>query len=166
MHDGFVRMCAIVGVAVMSFVLAACTGGSSDDTPLPSPSPGADATSATAPPALVVTDLDSFTAGLEAAGHKVRVGVRTGLEDIFGVQGHPVSFDVARVMAFDYPNEKAAERLQASVDTTADMVGPAIIEWSNPHLYRAGSLIVVYLRDKPAAIRTIEGLLGPHFAPR
>jgi hypothetical protein len=115
---------------------------------------------------VVVTDLDSFTDALETAGHAVRVGGRTGLEDVFDVQGHPVSFDVARVMAFEYPNERAAEKLQASVDKTAYMVGPAIIEWSNPHIYRAGSLIVVYLGNKPAALRTIEGLLGSHFAPR
>jgi len=61
----------------------------------------------------------------------------------------------------EYPTEKAFERLQSSVNKRADMVGPAIIDWSNPHLYGAGTLIVVYLGKKPLAMRTLEKLLDP-----
>jgi hypothetical protein len=114
-----------------------------------------------------VTDLDSFVEGLELAGHDVEVERHEDpTNDIFGVRGYPVSFDGARLMAFDYPTNGAATRLQGSVSKDGYYIRSAVIDWGGQHLYRAGSLIVVYLGEKSASIRTLEDLLGSQFAPR
>ncbi len=115
-----------------------------------------------------MTDLDSFVNSLELAGHDVRVErhqAGVGENDIFGVRGHNVAFAGARVMAFEYRSERAAQRLQQSVNEDGDMIGSWVIDWGGQHLYRAGTLIVVYLGEKSSAIHTLESLLGTQFAP-
>jgi hypothetical protein len=153
---------ASVGLIVAA-MLAACTGDSSTLGPTSPP--------ATSPPPttqpLAVTDLDSFVEGLELAGHNVEVEQGDPwAKDIFGERGYSVSFDGSRLMVFEYPSEQAANRLQTSVDRGGYMVGSAIIDWSGQHLYRGERLIVVYLGERTAALRTLEDLLGNQFAPR
>lgn len=157
----FTSACVSLIVAV---TLAACTGNPSTPTPY---APSVTGPSPTNQP-LAVTDLDSFVNGLELAGHEVRVErhqAGVGENDIFGVRGHNVSFDGARVMAFEYQTERAAQRLQQSVNKDGDMIGSWIIDWGGQHLYRRGTLIVVYLGQRSGAIRTLESLLGTQFAP-
>ena len=151
----------LVTLASSAILLAACTGSPNEAPTGLHPRPPSAAESP-----VVVTDLASFTDALESAGQTVRVGGRTGLEDVFGVRGRAVRFSGTLVMAFDYPTEKDFEALRSSVNKRGDMVGPAIIDWLNPHLYGAGTLIVVYLGKNSAAIGTLEELLGPQFSPR
>lgn len=152
--------CASVVVAT---ALAACTGDSS--APATSSPPASSPTPTSEP--LAVTDLDSFVKGLELAGHKVEVERHEDWsKDIFGVRGYSVSFDGTRLMAFDYPSERAAARLQASVSKDGYEVGPAHFDWGGQHLYRQERLIVVYLGERPGAIGILEDLLGTQFAPR
>ena len=163
-HDVDVRMLTTTSVSlIVAAMLAACTGDSSTPTPTSPP--------ATSPPPtnqpLAVTDLDSFVNGLELAGHEVEVDRHEDrANDIFGVRGYSVSFDGTRLMAYDYPSERAAEQLQESVNKEGDMIGEWIIDWGGQHLYRRGALIVVYLGERNGPIRTLEDLLGTQFAPR
>ncbi|MEX0756047.1 MAG: hypothetical protein WEF05_03820 [Actinomycetota bacterium] len=148
---------------IVAAMLAACTGDSSTPTstspPVTSPPP-------TIQP-LAVTDLDSFVKGLELAGHEVEIDRHEDwANDIFGVRGYSVSFDGTRLMAFDYPSKSAATRLQESVSKDGYYIGSTVIDWGGQHLYRAGSLIVVYLGERAGSIRTLEDLLGSQFAPR
>jgi len=68
-------------------------------------------------------------------------------------------------MAFECRSERAAQRLQHSVNKDGDMIGSWVIDWGGQHLYRGGTLIVVYLGEKSGAIRTLERLLATQFAP-
>lgn len=158
------RRLKVTSVAlIVAAVLAACTGDSSAP---PSPSsPPPTSPSPTNQP-LAVTDLDSFVEGLGLAGRDVEVERHEDLtNDIFGVRGYSVSFDGTRLMAFDYPSERAAKRLQESVKKDGFHIGSYVIDWGGQHLYRAGALIVVYLGERPGSLRTLEELLGSQFAP-
>jgi hypothetical protein len=151
-----------VGLIIVA-VLAACTGDSS--TPTPS-SPPIMSPSPTDQP-VTVTDLDSFVEGLGLAGHDVKVERHEDpTNDIFGVRGYAVSFDGTRLMAFDYSSERAAKRLQESVSRDGYYIGDYVIDWGGQHLYRSGSLVVVYLGERPGSLSTLEELLGRQFAPR
>lgn len=146
-------------VLVLGLLTASCTG------PTDTTSPTQTAPSVRPSPSLQpVTDYTSFTDGAAAAGLTISAKGGTGLEDIFGVGGRTVSLDGVRVLAFEYPTSSAANKLRASVSKDAEMVGPAIIDWSNPHLYRSGRLIAVYLGDHQGTLRTLQHLLGPQFA--
>jgi hypothetical protein len=154
-------MTTSVGLIIVA-VLAACTGDSS--TPTPS-SPPIMSPSLTDQP--VVTDLDSFVEGLGLAGHDVEVERHEDpTNDIFGVRGYAVSFDRTRLMAFDYSSERAAKRLQESVSRDGYYIGDYVIDWGGQHLYRSGSVVVVYLGERPGSLSTLEELLGRQFAPR
>ena len=142
---------------------ASCTGGPLDGAS-PETTTSANGPSPTHVSTPQVTDLASFADGLEAVGYSVTVGGRTGLEAIFGVRGHVVRIDGSQVLAFEYPTESAFEDLKASVSKDGEMVGSAIVEWSRPHLYGSGTLIVVYLGNGPDLMRVLQGLLGAQFA--
>jgi hypothetical protein len=156
------RTSAFVGL-IAALTLAACTGGPSPPT---SSSPPATSQPPTIKP-VAVTDLDSFVSGLELGGHEVRVEQHESkTNDIFGVRGQTVSFDRTRVWAFEYPTERAAQRLQHSVNDEGSEIGLWVIDWAGQHLYRGGALIVVYLGERNSAISTLQDLLGTEFAPR
>lgn len=155
----------VLGIVVTAAILlASCTGSDGDSSPEPGTETGSP--SSTKDAAMVVTDYDSFTDVLGSAGHTIRVAGRTGLEDIFGVRGRAMTIDGVRVMAFEYPTRFAFVELRTSVSKDAYMVGSAIIDWTRPHLYGAGTLIAVYLGNQAVMTRTLEQLLGPQFAPR
>jgi hypothetical protein len=150
-------------VASAIVLVSSCTGSKPT---MPSPTASTETGTPSVPSVQPVTDFASFATGLEAAGYTVRVKRRTGLEDIFRTSGRSVRVDGALVMAFEYPTETAAAKLQSSIDgPNAEYVGDAVIDWCCPHLYASERLIVVYLGDRPAVIRTLTELLGPQFAP-
>jgi len=154
----------LLAAVSLCLVTGSCTGQTQTTTPRQTSAP-TPPTTQPSPTLQPVIDYASFAAGLEAAGYRIRVEERTGLEDIFGVRGRSVRIDGVRVMAFEYPTAAAASKLRSSVTgPNAEFVGHAIIEWTNPHLYASGRLIVVYLGDRPAAIRTLDQLLEPQFA--
>ena len=153
----------LLAAVSLGLVTASCTGQTETTTPRQTSAPTSPSTQPN-PTLQPVIDYASFAAGLEVAGYAIRVEGRTGLEDIFGVRGRSVRIDGLRVMAFEYPTAVAASKLRSSVSPDAEFVGPAIIEWSRPHLYASGRLVVVYLGNRSDALRTLVQLLGPQFA--
>ncbi|SRR6266545_907201 len=153
----------LVAAVWLGLVAASCTGQTETTAPRQTSAPTSPSTQPS-PTLQPVIDYASFAAGLEAAGYAIRVEGQTGLENVFGVRGRSVRIDGVRVMAFEYPTAAAASKFRSSVSPDAEFVGLAIIEWTNPHLYASGSLIVVYLGDRPASLRTLNQLLGPQFA--
>jgi hypothetical protein len=152
----------ILPVIASAVVLVPACTGSRGTSPSPNAPSGTGTPSVEAQP---VTDFASFASGLEAAGYSIRVDGKTGLEHVFGVRGRSVRLDGVGVMAFEYPTRAAASTLRSSVKgPNAEYVGDAVIDWCCPHLYAAGRLIVVYLGDRPAAMRALTRLLGSQFA--
>lgn len=116
-----------------------------------------------------VTDLTSFTQALVGAGHEVRV--RPGdrwLRRFFLIRDQVVRIDHQEVHVFEYPTRSKLEEISISPDgtgiSTKDGVA-AIIEWQ-PHFYRSGRLLVLYLDDAPVLLEVLNLLLGPQVAGR
>jgi hypothetical protein len=103
------------------------------------------------------------------AGYEVRV--RPGdrwLRRLFLIRDHVVKIDDREVHVFEYPTRSKLEEISISPDSTGistkDGVA-AIIEWQ-PHFYRSGRVLVLYLGDAPVLLELMNLLLGPQFAGR
>jgi hypothetical protein len=117
-----------------------------------------------------VTDLTAFTEALVAAGREVRV--RAGdrwLRRFFLLRDQVVEIDRHEVHVFAYPTSSKLREISISPDGTGisskDGMA-AIIEWTDPHFYRSGKLLVLYLGESPVVLETLNLLLGPQFAGR
>jgi hypothetical protein len=118
-----------------------------------------------------VMDLPSFSGALTAAGHEVRV--RTGgwpwLRPFFLTSDRIVAIRYhEEFYAFEYSTRAKLQRIRISADGTGISRGnrAAIIEWTQPHFYRSGRLLVLYLGGDPVILETLSLILGPQFAGR
>jgi hypothetical protein len=115
-----------------------------------------------------VGDLASVTEALAEAGHGVHV--RPGdrwLRRFVLVPDHAVKIDTGEVHVFEYASTAKRKQISISPDGTGISSGrglAGIIEWTQPHFYRSGRLLVLYLGDDPVILETLSLLLGPQFA--
>jgi hypothetical protein len=118
-----------------------------------------------------VTDLGDLSGALTAAGHEVRVrpGGWPWLRRFFLTPDRIVAIGYHEGFhAFEYPTRAKLQRIRISADGTGISRGnrAAIIEWTQPHFYRSGRLLVLYLGDDPVILETLSLILGPQFAGR
>lgn len=141
---------------------------------LPSASPSPTTTGRAPVPEVVassqpVSDYVSFIDALTAAGFDVRQGERAGDDQIFPA-GQIVIIDGVQTSTYEYPSERALQDFRASISDDGYSIpmqngGVAMVEWVEPpHLYGAGSLLVVYLGDKQRMLDALDLVLGPQFA--
>jgi len=167
LRDPTVMKASLITV-VLVVLVASCTGTPEEASPSQttsiSPSPET-------PSAQRVTDYASFTQALEAAGFGVRPGDRTGLPlSLLAVPGQQVWIDGKQASVFEYPTEKALDKVRSAIRPRGDEVptaggGTAIINWEDPpRFYGAGKLLVLYFGDKQRTLSALKLLLGPQFA--
>jgi hypothetical protein len=116
-----------------------------------------------------IADLASLTRTLVDIGLDVRV--RPGdrwLRRLFLTPEHVVRIDHQELHVFQYGSGAKLEQVSISPDGTgiSSKDGTAIIEWTQPHFYRSGRILVLYLGDTPVTLETLNLLLGPQFAGR
>jgi hypothetical protein len=117
-----------------------------------------------------ITDLASLTRALVDTGHEVRVhpGDRW-LRRLFLTPEQVVKINHRELHVFEYRSGAKLEQVSISPDGTgiSSKDGTAaIIEWTQPHFYRSGRLLVLYLGDYPVILETLNLMLGPQFAGR
>jgi hypothetical protein len=156
-------MKVLLAVASAVVLVASCTGTEQAPTPPTAPSVSSSGSTPSVEPVQPVTDLASFVAALEAAGHTVRQG---GVVDLVGFEGlassgRKVSIDGVRVWALDYPTS-AYNKVRSNISKDGHEMGDAQVFWS-PHIYGTGRLIVVAF-GPARTLRTLDQLLGPQFA--
>lgn len=162
-------------IAVVSAVvlLSSCKGAKEESSSRSSPAGSSLGTAPSATPsAQAVIDSASFTDGLEAVGLKVRPGgpTRGFPASLFAVPGQHVWIDGVPVSVFEYPTEKALEKVRSAIRPRGDQIptadgGLAIINWDDPpHFYGAGKLLVLYFGNKRRTVDALNDLLGPPFA--
>jgi hypothetical protein len=116
-----------------------------------------------------VTDLASFTRALVDAGLEARVrpGGWRWLRRFFVIPDQVVKIDHQELHVFEYASRAKLKQVSISPDGTGisskDGVA-AIIDWTQPHFYRSGGLLVLYLGDRPVILETLNLLLGLQFA--
>lgn len=145
-------------------VLAACGGGvqpgAADPSPQPPPSE-----EPLPRPAIVIDQADLIVA-LEGQGASVEVG-ETLTQAFFGPVATILRVNGADVQVFEYPDEAAMESDAALVEPDGGSIGTTMAMWvDDPHFYKTGRIIVLYIGSDPAIIDLLENVVGPQFAGR
>ncbi len=79
--------------------------------------------------------------------------------------GHFMRVDGADVQVFEYVSIEEASRGAAKVARDGSYIGLSTTAWvGQPHFYRRGRLMVLYVGDDVALQRRLQDLLGPQFA--
>ena len=69
------------------------------------------------------------------------------------------------VQVFQYANAAAAEAEAAPISRDGMTVGTRKIFWvGQPHFYKQGRLLVLYVGSNDKALKTLAAVLGPQFA--
>lgn len=157
---------SLVGMCVLLLGLgASCTSATEQASPF--------ATEQVRPPPTEtsLTDHTSLIRALKSAGLAVRLDGRPGLPvSLLDVPGQAIRVDGKRASIFEYPTERALERVRSSIRPRGDQLPTAdgdlaIINWGDaPHFYGSGKLLVLYFGDEQRVLDQLDLLLGPAFA--
>lgn len=116
-----------------------------------------------------VTNLVSLKDALLDAGYQVRerLGHRW-LKRFFLVRPRTLVIGAQDLQVFEYPSRSQLMEISISPDGTSISSSEgisAIIEWQ-PHIYRSGRLLVLYLGDNAIVLETLSLVLGRQVAGR
>ena len=111
-----------------------------------------------------VTDLASLLNSLRIAGAGGEV---TGEVDqpFLAVKGTMIKVRGEDVQVYQYANAVAADADGANISRDGATVGKSKIHWiGTPHFYKKEKLLVLYLGDNDAVLKTLETFLSRQFA--
>jgi hypothetical protein len=144
----------LVFVVSLGLVVSAC--GSA---------PAASASNASPEPA-AVEDQASLMAALEAAGATVEIGDPIS-QPIFSVEGNIIKVNGADVQVFEYENTKEMELESSQIAPDGSSNATTMITWvDDPHFYKAGRVIALYIGSDKAVLGLLEEVFGSQFAGR
>ncbi len=166
-------LAAILGVAVLVFVVTAC-GGEATGTPPPTPAPPT--VGGKTPTAPIVShdgpvkDYVSQVDNLRAAGATVDPA-GTESADFFAPQGQLLTVNGERVETFEFASAEEGDAAAGGVSATGSSIvttmadgtqRASMITWvAPPHFYRAGKLIVLYVGCDGDVIDVLRETVGP-----
>ncbi|HUS14978.1 MAG TPA: hypothetical protein VM536_08155 [Chloroflexia bacterium] len=102
-----------------------------------------------------------LVAALQAAGLTLAPGGPVQ-QPFLAVPG--AAFNRGDVQVFEYADAAAAGADAAKIQADGSIPG-VMVDWmAQPHFYRTGRLVVIYLGADPAALKALDSLLGPAFA--
>lgn len=143
---------------LLAVALAACGNG---------PTPGAGEVTPEVPPVdagaprpAIVIYRDDLVIALEAQGAAVEVA-ETVEQPFLTPEGRILRVDGATVQVFEYPGEEAMEREAAQLTEGG---GPLVTWVDDPHFYKSGRILVLYVGSDPAILDLLENTVGPQFA--
>ncbi len=170
-------LAAILGVAVLMAVVAACGNGAeptplSDEVPAPaSPAVGGtiptDSNSPTTPVVShggPVNDYISLVDNLRATGATVDPeGPKSA--DYFALQRQLLTVNGERIETSEFGSAEEAGTVAETVSSDGSSIGTSSYRWvAPPHFYRAGKLIVLYVGCDSDVINVLQETMGPQFA--
>lgn len=104
-----------------------------------------------------------------------REGASVALAEVMPASAHPYfSTPAARYVvngeslyAFEYPTEGAAEAEASRIAPDGASVGTTQVSWvSDPHFYRSGRVVALYVGKQPSMLGLLDKVLGPQVAGR
>lgn len=117
--------------------------------------------------ARAVTDFKSLLTRLRAAGVHARVTGDEVEQPFFSVSGKMISIAGADVQVFEYATTADAARAAAPVSPDGSSVGGSKPMWiGDPHFFRSGRVVVLYVGDDAKVLRALTRALGKQFAGR
>lgn len=144
-----------IGLALTSLLLSvACTA------PLP---PAATPVPPTTLAGGGVTDLASLQTALGQAG--LTVAPAGAVQQPFlSSSGQTLTANGQSIQAFEYPDAAAAERDAAKIHPDGTIPGTSVMWGAQPHFYRVGRLLVIYVGTDAPALAALDRVVGPAFA--
>lgn len=110
------------------------------------------------------TDYASLVGKFRAAGATIESEDEVS-QPFFSVTGKTVKVNGEAIQVFEYADAEAAKVEAALVSPGGTSAGTTMINWvSDPHFYRAGRMIVLYIGNEASIVTLLEGALGPQFA--
>ena len=111
-----------------------------------------------------VTDLASLLDSLRAAGAGGNV-IGEVDQPFLTVKGTMIKVRGEDVQVYQYANAGTADAEAAKISRDGTTVGKSKIHWiGTPHFYKKEKLLVLYLGDNDAVLKTLETHLGRQFA--
>ena len=170
-------LAAILGVAALMAVVAACGNGAeptslSDEAPTPARPTvgGATPTEANPPTTPIVShggpvnDYVSLVDNLRAAGAAIGPAGNVS-QPFFSPQGQMVTVNGEDVQAFEFASGEEADTVAETVSADGSSIGTSMVGWvAPPHFYKAGKLIVIYVGTDDDVIDALQEAMGPQFA--
>ena len=172
-------LAAILGVAVLMAVVAACGNGAglpslSDEVPIQAPPVvGGTTPPASNPPTTPivshggpVNDYISLVDNLRAAGVVTEpAGIVS--QPFFAPQVQVLTVTGEDVQAFEFASAEEADTVAETVSADGSSIGTSMVGWvAPPHFYRAGQLIVIYVGSHAGVISALQEAMGAQFAGR
>ncbi len=146
-------LAAVLGVAVLMVVVAAC--GNGDEVPTQAP-----------PTAGLVDDLRAAGATVDPAG--------TESADFLAPEKQLLTVNGEDIQAFEFGSAEEADAAAGGVSATGTSIlttmadGTRVasaVDWVAPsHFYKAGKLIVIYVGCDSDVISLLQETMGPQFA--
>ena len=88
-------------------------------------------------------------------------------QSFFPGDGYLIKVNGADVQVFEYADPAAADEQAVLVAPDGSSVGTSMPFWvSDPHFYKQGKIIVLYVGDDSGVLKALESALGPQFAGR
>jgi hypothetical protein len=120
----------------------------------------------TAVQTVAVQDLNGLMAALQASGLTVENGASV-TQPFFTVPGQALKINGQDVQVFAFDTAQAMETEAAQIAPDASTIGTNMPSWtSDPHFYKLGSMIVLYLGQDQKILDILSNVLGPQFAGR
>ena len=113
-----------------------------------------------------VQDLSSLMTALQTAGMTVESAGAIS-QPLFSVPGQGITVNGQEVQVYVFDAPEAMESAAAQVSGDASTIGTNMPTWtSDPHLFKAGNLVVVYVGQDQKIMDILTGAFGPQFAGR
>lgn len=114
----------------------------------------------------VVQDFNSLVAALQTAGLTVETG-ESVTQPFFTVPGQTLKINGQDIQVFAYDTAQAMEAEAAQIAPDAGTIGTSMPSWvSDPHFYKLGNMLVLYVGQDQKILDILSGFLGPQFAGR
>jgi len=129
-------------------------------------SPGPGQNQPTQSKTAAVTDYPSLIKSLRALGAGA-TAVGDVEQPFFAIKGMMIKVHGEDVQVFQYANAAAADAEATPISRDGMAVGTRKIFWvGQPHFYKQGRLLVLYVGNNDKVLKTLEAVLGQKFAGR
>jgi hypothetical protein len=124
------------------------------------------AAASTAVQTAAVQDLNGLMTALQAAGLTVESGAAV-TQPFFTVPGQTLKINGQDTQVFAYDTAQAMEAEASQIAPDASTIGTNMPSWmSDPHFYKLGNMLVLYVGQDQKVIDILSNLLGAQFAGR
>jgi hypothetical protein len=110
-----------------------------------------------------VVDQVSFIDALRKAGFNVTPGSKM-TQPFLSAAGQTLAVNTESVQVYEYPDEAAAASDASKIQPDATIAGTSVMWVAQPHFYRAGKLIVLYVGTNATLLTGLDSVLGKPFA--